>query len=163
MAFGSHIFVVRYSLFVIRTTATVFSKADCDFMRIQSFKDLNVWGSARQLRASVHRMLRRFPTEERYALADQIRRSSRSVPANIAEGFGRFHCTDNIRYCRQARGSLHKLLDHCICAFDLEYITEQESLDMHSHHQRCAQLLNGSIRSITQMRDTEEKKRITNH
>ncbi len=71
-----------------------------------TFETLEVWKEARKLRIEFSRILKSFPKDEKYKLADQITRDSRSVTNNIAEGYGRFHFQDNIQYCRQARGSL---------------------------------------------------------
>ena len=85
---------------------------------MNSFKELEVWKSARELRKSISKLSKNFPKEERYRLIDQVLRSSRSVAANIAEGFGRYHYQENIQFCRQARGSLSETLEHLICAYD---------------------------------------------
>jgi len=60
---------------------------------------------------------------------DQIIRAKRSVTANIAEGFGRYHFQENIQFCRTARGSLSELLDHMITSFDNLYISEEKLTD----------------------------------
>lgn len=62
-----------------------------------------------------------LPKEEKYDLADQVRRSSKSVPANIAEGAGRYYYMDNVRFCYNAPGSLDETLNHLIAARDLGY------------------------------------------
>jgi four helix bundle protein len=56
-------------------------------MRLKSHKDLTVFKSAIQLALRIHDLSKNFPAEERYSLTDQIRRSSRSIAANIAEAF----------------------------------------------------------------------------
>lgn len=89
---------------------------------MNSFEDLEVWKTARILRNHILKIAGTFPYEERNKLTDQIIRSSRSVTANIAEGFSRFHHQENIQFCRMARGSLNETLDHLICAFDCNYI-----------------------------------------
>ena len=59
---------------------------------IQSFEDLECWKAARELRLFVAQsIIPKFPIEEKYALTSQLRRSSRSIGDNIAEGYGRFH------------------------------------------------------------------------
>ena len=63
-----------------------------------------------------------FSKFETYNLKPQILSSSRSITANIADGFGRFHHQENIQFCRQARGSLSETLEHAITAFDKNYI-----------------------------------------
>jgi len=66
-----------------------------------------------------------FPKSEEYHLKSQALDSSRSVTANIAEGFGRFHHQENIQFCRQSRGSLDETLEHIITAYDDKYITKE--------------------------------------
>ncbi|MGZ3874737.1 MAG: four helix bundle protein [Mucilaginibacter sp.] len=92
-----------------------------------SFTDLEVWKQARKIRIWISALVKTFPTEEKYRLADQIVRSSRSVGNNLAEGHGRFHYQDNIRFCIMARGSLSETLDHLMIAVE-EKIIEEEVL-----------------------------------
>jgi four helix bundle protein len=110
-----------------------------------SFEELEAWKSARDLRKWVINLVKKFPSEEKFRLTDQILRSSRSVPANIAEGFGRFHYQENAQYCRQARGSLFETLEHIICANDSAYINEQDVSDGRNHVNDCMKKLNGYI------------------
>ena len=91
---------------------------------MKTFEELEAWKSARELRKANSRLAKTFPNDERFRLVDQIIRSSRSLPANISEGFGRFHFQENIQFCRQARGSLSETLEHLICALDEGYIDE---------------------------------------
>ncbi|MFC5193179.1 four helix bundle protein [Algoriphagus aquatilis] len=93
-------------------------------MSIKTFEDLEVWKKAREVRLFVQKLVRKFPSEEKYALAIQIRKSSRSITNNIAEGYGRFFYQENIQFCRISRGSLTETLDHMIVAFDEDYISE---------------------------------------
>ena len=90
-----------------------------------SFTDLEVWKQSRKIRNWVSDIVRKFPSEEKYRLTDQIIRSSRSIGNNIAEGHGRFHYQDNIRFCIMARGSLSETLDHLMIALDEKIITEE--------------------------------------
>lgn len=76
---------------------------------MNSFEELEVWKEARQLRINISKVVKHFPAEEKYRLVDQMVRASRSVTANITEGFGRFHFQENIQFCRQSRGSLTEL------------------------------------------------------
>lgn len=93
-------------------------------------------------------LTKRFPGEEKYRLADQIIRSSRSVGNNIAEGHGRFHYQDNIRFCIMARGSLLETLDHLIIAFDDKIIQEEELQSFKIEYESCLKLLNGYIQYL---------------
>ena len=112
---------------------------------MDTFEDLEVWKIGRELRISISKMIKTFSHEEKFRLSDQIIRSSRSVTANIAEGFGRFHFQENIQFCRQARGSLSETLEHLICALDERYIDEK-IFNIHKELiEHCWKLLNGYI------------------
>lgn len=94
-------------------------------MSLKSFEDLECWKAARELRIFVSQnILSKFPIDEKYALTSQLKRSSRSVSDNIAEGFGRYHYQENIQFCRIARGSLTESLNQVITALDENYIEE---------------------------------------
>ncbi len=69
-----------------------------------SFTELETRKQSRKIRNLVSDLIKKFPGEEKFRLADQIIRSSRSIGNNLAEGHGRFHYQDNIRFCIIARG-----------------------------------------------------------
>jgi four helix bundle protein len=71
-----------------------------------SFTELETWKQARKTRVMISELAKNFPAEEKFRLTDQIIRCSRSIGNNIAEGHGRFHYQDNVRFCIIARGSL---------------------------------------------------------
>ena len=81
-----------------------------------SFTELETWKQTRKIRMFVSELVKKFPSDEKYRLTDQIIWCSRSIGNNIAEGHGRFHYQDNIRFCIIARGSLSETLDHFIVA-----------------------------------------------
>lgn len=115
-------------------------------MTDQSFETLKTWQKAHQLMLDIHKkLLPLFPKDEKYILADQLRRSSKSVPANIAEGAGRFYYMDNVRFCYHARGSLDETLNHLIDARDLEYCPVQLYEELRSQVEEVRRLLNGYI------------------
>ena len=112
---------------------------------LPSIETLEAWKVARELRKRIAALTEKFPAEERFRLTDQILRSSRSVPANIAEGFGRFHYQENIQFCRQARGSLVETLEHLICAHDEGYVDETTLAEYRAFIEHCLKILNGYI------------------
>src|SRR6185312_415372 len=116
---------------------------------MNGFEDLEVWKKGRQLRIEIHQLLKAFPSEEKYRLVDQLTRASRSVTANIAEGHGRFHYLDNIKFCRNARGSLNEVRVHLICANDEMIITEEKLAHLSELYNDCFKLLNGYIGFLT--------------
>lgn len=117
---------------------------------IHSFEDLECWKTARNLRLFVSReIVAHLPKEERYELASQLRRAVRSVTANIAEGFGRFHFRDNYKFCSNARGSLFEVLDHLITAHDDAYISEEVLVEGRRLFETAKRLLNGYMNYLT--------------
>ena len=91
-------------------------------MESKSFESLEIYKRACILRKKIFELTKKFPLEEKYKLVDQIIRSTRKCPANIAEGHGRYHFQENIQFCRIARGSLTESPDHLNCAFECGYI-----------------------------------------
>jgi len=121
--------------------------------RIRDFTDLAVWKLTRELRKNIYSLTRKFPSDEKYSLASQVRRAAISITANIAEGFGRYSYQENIQFCRQARGSAFEVRDHLVTAQDEGYLTAVEHRLMDDLAQRVIQTLNGYIRS-TQARQS---------
>ena len=92
--------------------------------KIRSVRDLRVWQVGMELSISCYRLTKGFPSDERYGLISQIRRASVSVPANIAEGYGRGNPGDNHRHLSIAQGSLKELETLLELAVRLGYTSE---------------------------------------
>jgi four helix bundle protein len=111
-----------------------------------SFTELNVYKECRSLRRQISQLVKsQFPDIEKFKLTDQIIRSSRSVTANLSEGYGRFYFKENIQFCRISRGSLSETLEHLITAFDEGYITQNQLDSFKLQIENCGKLLNGYI------------------
>ena len=91
------------------------------------------------------RTAKSLPSEERFRLTDQLIRASRSVTANIAEGFGRHHHNENLQYCRQSRGSLSECLDHLNAGLDEGMITHADYSFLRGKLEHVWKVLNGYI------------------
>ena len=90
------------------------------------FYELPVYKACRTFRKKISLIAKKFfPKSEEFHLKAQVLDSSRSITANIAEGFGRFHHQENIQFCRNSRGSLDETLDHIITAYDDKYISKE--------------------------------------
>ena len=122
---------------------------------MKDFRELEVWKEGRKFRNVVLAISKKFPSEEKYKLTDQIIRSSRSINANIAEGYGRYHFQENIQFCRQARGSLTETLDHLVTALVCEYVLEKQFNELEEQYDLILKLLNGYI-SYLKKRKNEE-------
>jgi four helix bundle protein len=115
-------------------------------MTEQSFETLKVWQKSHQLMLDVHhKLLPLLPKEEKYGLADQVRCSSKSVGANIAEGAGRFYFMDNVRFCYMARGSLDETLNHLLVSKDLGFCENELYGKLRAQIEEIRRLLNGYI------------------
>jgi four helix bundle protein len=77
--------------------------------KIESFQDLVVWQKSMDLVTECYQLVQRLPQSEQYGLASQMRRAAVSIPANIAEGFGRWHSKEFIHFLLVANGSLKEL------------------------------------------------------
>ena len=97
------------------------------------------------MRKEISILVKSFPVEEKYRLADQMIRCSRSVTNNIAEGYGRFHYLDNAKFCRNSRGSLMELLDHLKIAQECEYITLEQLNEFRQKINNNNEIINGNI------------------
>jgi four helix bundle protein len=95
-------------------------------MEVKSFENLEVWQIGRDLVTKVYTLTASLPQSEAFGLAAQIKRAALSVPANIAEGFGRYHYMDKARFYLNARGSLCELRSHLLIARDLRYLKRSQ-------------------------------------
>jgi four helix bundle protein len=112
----------------------------------QGLEDLTLWKTSRDLVAYVYReVLPCLPLEERFAMAGQMRRAVQSVPANIAEAYGRFHYPDAIRFCHIARGSLEECLSHVLVAHHVGFVNGVTLHEFRDLYGRTARLLNGYL------------------
>ena len=112
---------------------------------LKTFETLECYKLARELRNEVASFCKTLPKEETYRLKDQIVRSSRSVSANIAEGYGRHHHQENLQFCRTARGSLSETLEHLLTALDEEYLTNSQYTQLRIQLEESWKVLNGYI------------------
>ncbi len=100
---------------------------------IRRFEDLEVWQLGKQLTVMAYKLTGAFPEREIFGLVNQIRRAATSIPGNVAEGFGRYHYADRVRFYLNARGSLNGLKSHLLIAVALEFLDHrllQPALDL---------------------------------
>jgi four helix bundle protein len=115
----------------------------------ENFESLECWQRCNELKSFLkENVLCNLPNSERYELSSQILRASRSSTANIAEGWGRYHYKDNIKFLVNARGSVAEILDHGIEAKSWKYISEETLDEIRNQTTRCLQVINGYIRYL---------------
>ena len=116
---------------------------------IRSFEDLEVFKRAYRVSLEVHRISLGFPRIEQYGLADQIRRASKSICANLAEGYGKQSQSLNEfkRYLYMAIGSADEMRVWIRYCFDLGYIDEATWQEWRESYQEIAKMLQGLNRN----------------
>jgi four helix bundle protein len=126
--------------------------------KIDSFEDLKCWQACRVVRNYATQIIKKFPDCEKYALADGMRRASRSITENIAEGFGRYHFGENLQFSQVSRGSLHELIDQLITSIDEKYISTEEYAKGRDLINTAMALLNGYINYLEKAKANSKSK-----
>ena len=115
----------------------------------KGLESLEVWKMARELVVFVYKeILPSLPADEKWGLNSQMRRAVVSIPANIAEGYGRYYFQENIRHCYLARGSLDELFSHIVISFDIGYLSEENFRVAKQKVSDLRQTLNGYVRYL---------------
>ncbi len=114
----------------------------------RTFEDLDVYKKAREFRKRMYAAARKLPDFEKYELGRQIRRAAVSLTNNIAEGHGRYHYLDEIKFQLQSRGSLAELLDDLNVCQDEGYLPTTEIADLKELAREVQRLINGYIRFL---------------
>jgi four helix bundle protein len=117
-------------------------------MALLHYRELVVWRKSLALVTDVYRLTAHFPNEETYGLKSRIRRAAVSVPANIAEGQGRWSRGEFRQFLGHARGSLFELETHVLIAQNLEYVSGAESAHFLTRIHEVGRLLNGLLKSL---------------
>ena len=123
--------------------------------KYQTFEDLDTYKSAREFRKAMYSVTRQLPDFEKFELAGQIRRAAVSLTNNIAEGHGRFHYLEQIKFMLQSRGSLEELLDDLNVCEDENYLPKPEIAKLGEEAWSVHKLLNGYIRYLRSRKSNE--------
>ena len=112
---------------------------------INSFEDLTVFQRAYEISLEIHKASLQFPQVEQYALADQLRRASKSICANIAEGFGkqRRSNVEFMRFLLMAIGSADEMQVWTRYCKDLAYVDAQTASRWRGEYREIARMLQG--------------------
>ncbi|MBS3945442.1 MAG: four helix bundle protein [Melioribacter sp.] len=116
--------------------------------KIKSFEDLEIWRLSHSLVLEIYRIVKSFPKSENYILTKQIIRYAQSIPANIAEGMGRYSKNELVQFLIIARGSVEETKYHLILARDLEYIDSNTFENMQSNYTLLGKKINSLVSSI---------------
>ena len=92
---------------------------------IKTFKDLVVWQKAHELTLGIYKVTHGFPSEEKFGLISQLRRSTSSIPANIVEGYKKNSRKEFLHFLNTAETSLEETKYHLLLSKDLGYLSEE--------------------------------------
>ena len=115
---------------------------------MKDFRQLKVWEKSHQLALAVYTATKNFPKEELYGLTSQIRRSSMSIPTNIAEGCGRFTDADFARFLQMAMGSASETEYQLILARDLGFLSSNAYEKLHTDAEEVKRMLASLLKTI---------------
>ena len=121
-------------------------------MAINGYKDLIVYQKAYELALDIHNLTLSYPKFEQYELANQLRRASKSIAMNIAEGYGRkarASLADFKHFLIIALGSNDEVMVQLDFSKDLEYITQDQYLSLKSTNQEIGKMLSSMLKTWT--------------
>ena len=123
-------------------------------MKVKDYKELLVWQKGIDIVDKVYSITEKFPKEEIYSLAVQMRRASISVPSNIAEGFSRKHTKEYMQFLRTSLGSCAELDTQLIIAHRRKYLSEEKSKEISRDIADESRMLSALIRTLCQKYQT---------
>jgi four helix bundle protein len=116
--------------------------------KIESYRDLEIWKKGVRFSLEIYRITSGFPVNEQYGLTNQLRRASASVPANIAEGYGRESTKNYIQFLRTSRGSLNETETFLFITYGLKYITKETLHELTQKSAELGKMLNSLIKKL---------------
>lgn len=127
----------------------------------QGLESLVIWHKSVDFAVDVcQKIVPLLPTEEKWALSSQLRRAVQSIPANIAEGYGRYNFQESIHYCYIARGSMAETKTHLVLAHRLGYIEEDIHQDYQNRLIELGKMLHGYIKHLRNQKHSHQVKEI---
>ena len=116
---------------------------------IKSYRDLLIWQKGIKIVFLVYQLVKTFPQDEIYALSNQLKRASVSIPSNIAEGYGRNTNKSFSYFLDISRGSLYELETQLIIAKDLGFISDEKAFnEILSHIEEESKMINSFSKTL---------------
>ena len=116
--------------------------------KIESYRDLDVWKKGVRFSLEIYKVTSSFPSAELYGITNQLRRASASVPANIAEGYGRESTKKYIQFLKTSRGSLNESETFLFLAFGLKFIDKDKLDGLLLKSEELGKMLNSLIKKL---------------
>lgn len=117
--------------------------------KIRNFKDLKIWQKGIEIVKDVYAMTKEFPREEMYGITSQMRRSAVSIPANVAEGFKRFHGKEYSQFLHIALGSVAELETHLIISKELGFIKDEQLAEISEKLDHISKMVSSLLNKIS--------------
>ena len=115
---------------------------------MKSYRDLIVWRKSVNMVTLVYTLTKHFPSDEKFGLTSQVKRSSVSIPSNIAEGYGRNYTKDYARFLQISRGSLFEMQTQLQIAVNLNFIMDKDLIEIKSLSIEIEKMLNVLIKKL---------------
>ena len=125
-------------------------------MALKTYRDLEVWQTSMELVEETYRISQAFPDEEKFGLTSQLRRAAVSIPANIAEGYGRMHRGDYLRHLSIAKGSLAEVETLLTLAVRLSVMDREAAMKTWELTQQTGKMLSKLIAALKPQTRTPE-------
>ena len=127
-------------------------------MTVMNLDKLEVWMRAKDFALLIYKeVVPHLPADEKWNLTQQLKRAAQSIPANIAEGHGRYHFLDNVRFCYMARGSLVEVQSHMALVHELGYLSDEIYGRMTIHAESIGKQLNNYIAYLKRSKQGEKE------
>ncbi len=119
-----------------------------DQLKIKTYRDLIVWQKSINIVTEIYRVTKQFPKQETFGLVLQIRRSSISVPSNIAEGYSRYSNREFTRFLEIAIGSLAEMQTQLLISLNLDYLPNNDYIILTESGREIERMLSSLIRKL---------------
>jgi len=127
-------------------------------MTVMNLDKLEAWVRAKDFAPVIYKeVVPHRPFDEKWNLIQQLKRAAQSIPANIAEGHGRYHFPDNVRFCYMARGSLTEVQSHMALAHELGYLSDHVYKRMTTLAESIGKQLNNYIAYLKRSKQGEKE------
>ena len=127
-------------------------------MEVFGYRKLIAYQKAKEIVKRTYKLLKKFPSEERYAMCDQLRRASVSITSNVAEGVNRYSVKDKAHFIEMSYGSLMEVSSQFEIAEELGYITTEDRMSVDELIREVARLLSGLQNSYKPSTDSTDSK-----
>ena len=119
---------------------------------LKNYKELKVWQKSYQLCLEMYKVTKTFPKNEGFGLTSQMRRATRSIPSNIAEGYGRKTTPEYLRFLYIAYGSTCELETQMLLSGDLGYLNKENLSELQRDIGEVERMLKALIKSLENKR-----------